>query len=387
MKDFFISYNKADGQWAKWVAGTLEEYGYTTIIQAWDFKPGNNFVLEMQNAILSCTRTILILSQSYLDSEYCQAEWASIFNCDPTGERTELIPIRVTDVKPKGLLSSIIYIDLFGQDEGGAIKKLLNGVGYTNNPRKKAEIPLSEINSKFDKESENSTEALFIFDLEEDNRINEISIVTKNKLREWYYSTYKSNFKVIINDKRQMPIKNHLNKINTKMQQQDLTTGDEITYHTYMRELRNYENESLLKQKAIDFFLKDEGLQIYLGITTYLDLLDMAKKILNYDYYDQKKYNNSKYVTLDVFLDPVPKECHDHFSVCIETKLIDEHIGGHSVYDLFGLYIIDLDNSIVKDIAVRFYFFLSDEIITHNNVQLIQNKRILNLLSYRVGLH
>ncbi len=120
-----------------------------------------------------------------------------------------------------------------------------------------------------------------------------------------------------------------------------------------------HENESLLKQKAIDFFLKDEGLQIYLGITTYVRC----------------------------FLDPAPEEDHDHFSVCIETKLIYEHIGGHSVYDLFGIYIFDLDNSIVKDIAVRFYFFLSNEIITYNNLQIIQNKRILSLLSYSVGLH
>lgn len=56
MNDFFISYNNADVQWAKWVAGILEEYGYTTIIQAWDFKPGNNFIIEMQNAILSCKK-------------------------------------------------------------------------------------------------------------------------------------------------------------------------------------------------------------------------------------------------------------------------------------------------------------------------------------------
>ena len=37
-KDFFISYNKADKEWAKWIAGTLEENVYTTIIQAWDFR-------------------------------------------------------------------------------------------------------------------------------------------------------------------------------------------------------------------------------------------------------------------------------------------------------------------------------------------------------------
>ena len=37
--DFFISYNHKDEQWATWIAKTLEDSGYTTIIQAWDFKP------------------------------------------------------------------------------------------------------------------------------------------------------------------------------------------------------------------------------------------------------------------------------------------------------------------------------------------------------------
>ena len=40
--NFFISYNKADKTWAEWVAWQLEANGYTTVIQAWDFKAGNN---------------------------------------------------------------------------------------------------------------------------------------------------------------------------------------------------------------------------------------------------------------------------------------------------------------------------------------------------------
>ncbi|MCP4979232.1 MAG: toll/interleukin-1 receptor domain-containing protein [Gammaproteobacteria bacterium] len=51
MKDFFISYNKADRRWAEWIGWELEEAGYSTVIQAWDFKPGGNFVLEMDKAI------------------------------------------------------------------------------------------------------------------------------------------------------------------------------------------------------------------------------------------------------------------------------------------------------------------------------------------------
>ena len=45
-KHFFISYNKADITWAEWIAWELEEAGYLTIVQAWDFRPGFNFVLS-----------------------------------------------------------------------------------------------------------------------------------------------------------------------------------------------------------------------------------------------------------------------------------------------------------------------------------------------------
>jgi TIR domain len=33
-KDFFISYNSADARWAEWIAWTLEQAGYSTILQA-----------------------------------------------------------------------------------------------------------------------------------------------------------------------------------------------------------------------------------------------------------------------------------------------------------------------------------------------------------------
>ena len=47
MTDFFISYNKADKTWAEWIAWELEAKGFTTVIQAWDFRPGSSFILEM----------------------------------------------------------------------------------------------------------------------------------------------------------------------------------------------------------------------------------------------------------------------------------------------------------------------------------------------------
>ena len=66
MKDVFISYNKADKNWAEWIAWILEEAGYAVVIQAWDFRPGGNFVLEMQRAATGTQKTIAVLSENYL---------------------------------------------------------------------------------------------------------------------------------------------------------------------------------------------------------------------------------------------------------------------------------------------------------------------------------
>jgi phage replication-related protein YjqB (UPF0714/DUF867 family) len=38
-RDFFISYTGADRAWAEWIAVQLEAAGYSTVLQAWDFRP------------------------------------------------------------------------------------------------------------------------------------------------------------------------------------------------------------------------------------------------------------------------------------------------------------------------------------------------------------
>ena len=70
MTDFFISYTGADQRWAEWIAYVLEEEGRSVVIQAWDFRPGANFVLEMQKAAETAARTIMVLSPDYLKSQF-----------------------------------------------------------------------------------------------------------------------------------------------------------------------------------------------------------------------------------------------------------------------------------------------------------------------------
>lgn len=128
MMDFFISYNSADRQWAEWIAWQLEGAGYTTIIQAWDFLPGQNFVGWMQLATTVAERTVAVLSKSYLAAKFTHPEWAAAFAKDPTGEKGTLLPVRVRDCDLTGLLNQIVYIDLIGLTEEQAKGALLERV-------------------------------------------------------------------------------------------------------------------------------------------------------------------------------------------------------------------------------------------------------------------
>ena len=140
-RDFFVSYNKADAKWAQWIAEVLEAEGYTTILQAWDFRPGGNFVLDMHNALISSERFIAVLSPNYLSSSYAQAEFAAAFTRDPNSEKRVLIPVRVADFEPEGLYAAIVYIDLFGLDDKSAKKALIQGVDIESIPRNRPGFP------------------------------------------------------------------------------------------------------------------------------------------------------------------------------------------------------------------------------------------------------
>jgi hypothetical protein len=127
--DFFISYNKADRDWAEWIAWVLEEAGYSVVIQAWDIRPGKNFVIEMQRAICDAARTIPVLSLNYIDAEFTQPEWAATFVQDPTGKNAKLVPVIVRKCDPPGLLKSIIHINLSNLlKRDDARRELLDGI-------------------------------------------------------------------------------------------------------------------------------------------------------------------------------------------------------------------------------------------------------------------
>jgi tetratricopeptide (TPR) repeat protein len=128
MKDFFISFNSADRSWADWVAWVLEEAKFSVVYQPWDFRPGENFILKMQEAASEARKTVIVLSDQYLKAEYTQPEWAAAFAEDPRGDQRKLIPFRIEKCSPTGMLKPLIFADLVGLTPEEAKSVVLSAV-------------------------------------------------------------------------------------------------------------------------------------------------------------------------------------------------------------------------------------------------------------------
>jgi len=140
--DFFISYTHADTEWAEWIAWVLEEQGFSVKIQAWDFAPGSNFVLEMNRSAARAARTLAVVSPDYPTSQFGAAEWAAALAKDPEGFKHQLVPVRVRECRLEGLLNQIVRIDLVGKEEREAQRALLDGVsGHRAKPAQRPRFP------------------------------------------------------------------------------------------------------------------------------------------------------------------------------------------------------------------------------------------------------
>jgi tetratricopeptide (TPR) repeat protein len=124
--DFFISYQKRDLAWARWIDSALRDEGFTTIFQARDFKVGDNFVKEMDRAFKQSRRTIAVLSEHYLRSFWTLHECSTALARSKDGGA--FIPVRVRPVADLGILAPIAYVDLVGKPKPAARKVLIAGL-------------------------------------------------------------------------------------------------------------------------------------------------------------------------------------------------------------------------------------------------------------------
>ncbi|MGW5684517.1 TIR domain-containing protein [Nonomuraea sp. NPDC003754] len=140
--DIFVSYSPADTAWATWIAWELEAAGYRTMIQAWDFVPGTNFIDFMDRGVSEAQVVVAVLSRNYLGSRYGRMEWQAALRAVPDNPSAKLITVRLEDVPLGGLLSTITWVDLVGvTDQATARGLLLNRIAEAVAGRAKPHLP------------------------------------------------------------------------------------------------------------------------------------------------------------------------------------------------------------------------------------------------------
>src|SRR4051794_19600567 len=135
-RDFFVSFNQADRAWAAWIAWVLEENGYSVFFQDWDFR--GSFIEQMHQASLRARRTLVVLSDNYLHSEYARSEAWSALGRDPVGREDRVVIVKVGPTGDLGLFGHFAFLGLTAIAEADAEHLLLERIKKAVDPSYRA---------------------------------------------------------------------------------------------------------------------------------------------------------------------------------------------------------------------------------------------------------
>jgi tetratricopeptide (TPR) repeat protein len=106
-----ISRAGADALFSEAIGHIIENAGCRVVLEQWDFT-NHSFMERMHAALSSGARVIALLSNEYLASKHCEAEWLNAIATDPLNSSARLIVLRVNECTPRGLLTALAYWDL-----------------------------------------------------------------------------------------------------------------------------------------------------------------------------------------------------------------------------------------------------------------------------------
>jgi tetratricopeptide (TPR) repeat protein len=122
-----VSHAASDRRWAEWLAWRMQAVGFEPLLEGWHAVPGVNRLRWLNESLVRADWLVLVLSERYLAESGASLPWPSIVN--PTDRRVRLVPVKVGECSPPGLLASLVTIDLVGLDEESAGATLLSGLG------------------------------------------------------------------------------------------------------------------------------------------------------------------------------------------------------------------------------------------------------------------
>jgi len=128
--DVFISYSHADKVWVRGeLLKRLEASGLRACIDTRDFRPGAPSVTEMERAVLTSRKTVLVLTPDYVASAWTEFETLMLQTLDPAARQRRIVPLLKAHVELPLRISYLSYVDFSDpQDEALAWTRLLNAL-------------------------------------------------------------------------------------------------------------------------------------------------------------------------------------------------------------------------------------------------------------------
>lgn len=123
-RDFFISFNGADLEYAKAIDAALRAEGFTTYFHPNDLDYGGNIPLWMDKALMNARQMLALYSPAYIADEavYSEAERYARFWQDTRGSKFKLVPVELKQTVITPMMSVYKRLDVKGKtpDQAGA---------------------------------------------------------------------------------------------------------------------------------------------------------------------------------------------------------------------------------------------------------------------------
>jgi hypothetical protein len=126
--DLFISYSSKDRAWVRGeLLPRLEASGLRACIDYRDFRLGAPIVNEMERAVLSSRKTLLVLTPYYLESAWTEFEALMLQALDPAARGRRLIPLLKEKCELPPRIGYLTYVDFADPDDREFAWSLLLG--------------------------------------------------------------------------------------------------------------------------------------------------------------------------------------------------------------------------------------------------------------------
>ncbi|MCK9895826.1 toll/interleukin-1 receptor domain-containing protein [Frankia sp. AgB32] len=135
--DFLISFDREVEAWAHWIAWQIEDtmpvngQAARCFFEGWDVVPGASTIGAIDEALRQSTRVVLVLSPSAMSPDAGSGgAWQAALSNRTEDGLPAVVPVRVIDGRPRGVLQNLRYVDLVGLSEADAIVALRSGLGH-----------------------------------------------------------------------------------------------------------------------------------------------------------------------------------------------------------------------------------------------------------------